>query len=194
MKFDKQKISEVIWNYMKVFIIAFVVFTTIFIMTELVSAEHTDTTFCGGYSSRDDSNIHLALVHTGYIYSSMVLTVGSSYNTTYEIYVNNTLYDSGDLNSGVSFQDITVNFQNGGMQPFNVIIGSDNYSYDVNVLKRSYEAVVEDGVIEDLDITNYVFQDLMKVYGSSLIGCAAAVIVAYVLKIDKIKREPRRVL
>lgn len=181
---------------MNIVYFSFIIIIAIFLVWPvLVKADHTDNTFVGGASSHPDSDVVMALSDGGYCYSPLMLTIGSIYNCTFEIYINETLYTSGKIDVTVrGFKDIQIEFEKGGEQPFAVVVGQDTYNYTLKVLKRSFEAVITEQVIEELDLTLYTFNDVMKAYGSSVVGVLVAVIVAYIFKIPKLKSEPRRLL
>lgn len=159
------------------------------------SGYHTDHTSVGGVSSRLDSKVHLALVDGGYIYTPLNLAIGADHNCIYQVYVNNTLYEEGEINvSERGFIDLRVVFEEGGWQNFTVMVSNDQYDFYINVLKRSYEEVITDEVREQVEELMYGFNTIMKVYGASVVGTFAGIFVAYIFKIDKLRTEARRIL
>ena len=161
----------------------------------LAVAEHTAHTFVGGISSRADSDVNLALASGSYIYDPMMLTVGADHNCNYSVYVNGTLYREGEIDILTrGFIDIRVNFENAGEQPFSVKVGMDTYNYSIRVLKRSFEQLVTEDVLDTMPMDRYVFNDILKAYGASIVGMVVALVIAYMFKINKIRREPRRLL
>ena len=155
-----------------------------------VLANHTDFTSVGGVSMRDDSRLYLALYEGGYVYSPLYVTIGSTYDCEYQILINGTEYDSGAIDvSEAGFLDIPVEFQTDGPVLFVVVIGEDNYSYEINVLMESFEAVFEDGIVEDYEQTHYTLLDIWKAFLSALVGVMVAVFLAYIFKVPKIRQE-----
>ena len=172
-----------------------VITVSVIIIASSVSAEHTDHTFVGGMSSRMDSNAHLGLANGGFIYTPLYLTIGSDYSCNYSIEFNNTVYQYGFINtSQAGFISFPVHFDKGGLTDLKVRIGEDTYNYRINVLKRSYESYVRSNTTVSDIVEQYIFQDLMTVFGGSLVGSVLGVGIAYWFRIDSIKQEPRRIL
>lgn len=165
------------------------------ILCQSVAAEHTDHTFVGGMSSRMDSNAHLGLANGGFVYTPLYLTIGADHNCNYSVTFNNTVYRAGFINvSQAGIISFPIDFDKGGLTDLKIRIGDDTYNYRINVLKKSFESYVKSNVTVTDIVEQYIFQDLVSVFGGTVVGSLLGVGIAYWFRVDGIKQEPRRIL
>lgn len=176
-------------------LLALALVVSVILIAPAISAEHTEHTFVGGMSSRMDSNAHLGLANGGFVYTPLYLTIGSDHSCNYSVTFNNTIYQEGFINvSQAGFISFPVEFDEGGLTDLKIRVGDDTYNYRINVLKKSFESYVQSNVTVADIVKQYIFQDLLTVFGGTVVGSLLGVGIAYWFRVDGIKQEPRRIL
>jgi hypothetical protein len=111
------------------------VLSVVLICSGIAQGANTEFTYVGGVSSRPDSNVHLALASGSYVYTPLNLMIGTSYNCTYKIMVNNSLMFNGTIDiTQRAFLQFVIDFPVTGQQDFRVNVGDDIYAFRVHVV------------------------------------------------------------